>query len=283
MGLITNRYHRMMQPLLLRVTVFLVVLLIALYGFAQFVRRTSMFFPDKYPNGDWNTTASDETFTTDDGVQLHGWLFRAVNAHAPLLVWMHGNGGNITERAPIASELARRGVSVLLFDWRGYGKSAGKPSEDALYHDALAAVDFARTHAAGGELALYGESLGGPYAAYAASHRPVRCVVIENSFPSLTALGNALYHPIPLGWFAPRAMTTLRWLNDARVPVLVLHGRRDQVIPFPLGKALFDGLTGPKEMLISDTAGHCEIPFVEKERYYEAVTRFVNAACVRSP
>src|SRR5258708_1494553 len=232
------------QTIGLRVTIFLVVLRIALYGFAQFVRRTSMFFPDKYPNGDWNTTAADEMFTADDGVQLHGWLYRAVNAHAPLLVWMHGNGGNITERAPIASELARRGVSVLLFDWRGYGKSAGEPSEDALYHDALAAVDFARAHAAGGELALYGESLGGPYAAYAATRRPVRCVVIENSFPSLTALGNALY-PIPLGWFAPHAMTTLRWLNDARVPMLVLHGRRDQVIPFPLGKALFAGRPVP--------------------------------------
>ena len=264
-----------MHSLPLRVVVFLAVLLVVLYGFAQYVRRTTMFFPDKYPSGDWSTTASDVTFKTDDGVQLHGWLFRAPNDHAPLLIWMHGNAGNITERAPMASELARRGVSVLLFDWRGYGKSAGTPSEDALYDDALAAVDFARAHA-GGELALYGESLGGPYAAYAASRRPVRCVVIESSFSSLTALGNALYNPIPLGWFAPRAMTTLRWLNTAHVPVLVMHGRRDQVIPFALGKALFDGLTVPKEMLISETAGHCEIPFVEKERYYDTVVRFVS-------
>jgi uncharacterized protein len=265
-----------MQPLLLRIAVFLAVLIVALYGFTQLVRRTSMFFPDKFPRGDWNTTASDVTFKTDDGVLLHGWLFRAPDEHAPLLVWMHGNGGNITERAPMASELARRGVSVLLFDWRGYGKSAGTPSEDGLYHDALAAVDFARGHTGGG-LALYGESLGGPYAAYAATLRPVRCVVIENSFPSLAALGNAIYHPVPLGWFAPGAMTTLRWLNAASVPVLVMHGRRDQVIPFALGQALFDGLTGPKEMLVSETAGHCEIPYVEKERYYEAVVRFASS------
>jgi fermentation-respiration switch protein FrsA (DUF1100 family) len=264
-----------MPAFLMRILIFLALALVALYAFAQFVRRTSMFFPDKYPRGDWNTAALDETFTTDDGVRLHGWLFRAADPRAPLLVWMHGNGGNITERAPMAVELARRGISVLLFDWRGYGKSGGTPSEDGLYRDALAAVDFARTHA-GGDLALYGESLGGPYAAYAATQRRVRCIIIENSFPSLTALGNALYRPIPLGWFAPRAMTTLRWLNAANVPVLVLHGRRDQVIPFPLGQQLFDSLTTPKEMLISDTAGHCEMPFVEKERYYDAVVRFVK-------
>ncbi len=73
-------------------------------------------------------------------------------------------------------------------------------------------------------------------------------------------------------------MTTLRWLNAAHVPVLVMHGRRDQVIPFSLGKELYDGLTGPKEMLISETAGHCEIPFVEKERYYDTVVRFVRSS-----
>ena len=217
------------MPLLLRVAIFLaalmVVLTVMLFVFAQMVRRTSMFFPDKFPSGDWTTTASDVTFKTDDGVQLHGWLYRAADGHAPLLVWMHGNGGNITERAPMAAELARRGVSVLLFDWRGYGKSDGTPTEDALYRDAVAAVDFARTHTSG-TLVLYGESLGGPYAAYAATRRTVRGVVIENSFPSLAALGNAIYHPIPLGWFAPRAMTTLRWLNAAHVPVLVMHGRR---------------------------------------------------------
>ena len=123
---------------------------------------------------------------------------------------------------------------------------------------------------------MYGESLGGPYAAFVAKQRKVRRVVIENSFPSLAALGNAIYRPIPLGWFAPQAMLTARWLNDAGVPVLVLHGRRDQVIPFFLGQRLYDGLRVPKEMVVSDTAGHCEIPSVDPEKYYGAVVRFAT-------
>jgi len=140
-----------MPPLLARVLIFAGVLLVALFAFAQLVRHTSMFFPERYPSGDWNTASLfprpiEETFVTDDGVRLHGWLFRSADSKAPLLVWMHGNGGNITGRAPIAAELARRGRSVFVFDWRGYGKSAGSPSEDALYRDALAAVDFARQH-----------------------------------------------------------------------------------------------------------------------------------------
>ena len=257
-----------------RILVFLAVLLLGAYFFAQYARHTSMFFPSR--DGDWHAADGHEDvwFNARDGVRLHGWLFRSRDPNAPLVVWCHGNAGNLIDRAPMAAELARRGVSVLLFDWRGYGKSDGHPDENGLYDDALAAYDFgARIHP---DIVMYGESLGGPYAAFVAKQRKVRRVVIENSFPSLAALGNAIYRPIPLGWFAPRAMLTARWLNDAGVPVLVLHGRRDQVIPFFLGQRLYDGLRVPKEMVVSDTAGHCEIPSVDPEKYYGAVVRFAT-------
>ena len=118
------------------------IVLVLLFLYAQMVRRSSMFFPSKFPEGAWTTTATDVHFKTSDGVQLHGWLFKSGE---PLLIFFHGNGGNITGRAPIAAELARRGISVLLFDWRGYGKSEGSASESGLFFDALAAYDFART------------------------------------------------------------------------------------------------------------------------------------------
>src|SRR5437868_3728429 len=121
----------MKRPVLiaLRITLLLIA---ALFLFAQLIRRTGMFFPERYPEGMWDTRLpappADVAFRTDDGVKLHGWLFRAAGS-APLLIWFHGNAGNITERARVAAELAKRGVSVLLFDWRGYGKSEGSPSE----------------------------------------------------------------------------------------------------------------------------------------------------------
>lgn len=266
-----------------RALIFIGVLLAAVFVFAQFLRRTSMFYPSRYPLGNWDTAGfapapKDVWFQASDSVRLNGWIFEATDKNAPLIVWCHGNGGNICERAPAAAEIARRGVSVFLFDWRGYGRSAGSPTEDNLYKDASAAYRFATMQLGvpPERIVMYGESLGGPYAAYVASRNQTRAVIIENSFPSLADLGNTLYHPIPLGWCAPFAMTTARWLNQAKVPVLVMHGRRDRVIPFALGRKLYDDLHVPKRMLVSDVADHDEISATDPERYYESVTSFAR-------
>ncbi|HEX9160454.1 MAG TPA: alpha/beta hydrolase [Thermoanaerobaculia bacterium] len=273
-----------MIRLLATAAVVAVVAAVALYFFAQHVRRGSMFFPLRYPEGFWDTSSfavqpEEQWITTRDGVRLNAWLFRSRDANAPLLVYFHGNGGNIGERGPIAANLAARGISVLLFDWRGYGKSDGIPAENALFIDAIAAYDHARKLTS--DISLYGESLGGPYAAYVAKERGAQSVVIENSFPSLAELGNALYAPIPLGWTAPLALTTARWLNAAGAPVLVMHGKPDQVIPFKLGMSLYQQLRVPKELLVSETAGHCELANAEQQRYYDTVTRFIKTAAAK--
>jgi alpha-beta hydrolase superfamily lysophospholipase len=266
-----------------RIIIFLLVLLAAIIAFSHFLRRTGMFFPDRYPTGRWDRNAlmivpTEQTFTTSDGVRLHAWRFDAKNADAPVMIWFHGNAGNLTDRAEMAVEHAKRGISVFVFDYRGYGRSDGRPSESKLFLDSIAAFDFVRANGAK-TIVLYGESVGGPYAAFVAKERKglVHSVILENSFPSLKDMGNALYRPLPLGWTAPFALRTTAWLNEAGVPVLVMHGMRDAVIPYALGKKLYDGLRVPKEMLTSQGAGHCEIPLFEAARYYATVTRFVNA------
>ncbi|HEY0139539.1 MAG TPA: alpha/beta hydrolase [Thermoanaerobaculia bacterium] len=261
---------------------------IGFIAFAQFLRRTSMFFPAPYPAGEWNAARYavppvDHFFTASDGVKLHAWLFPAENADAPVMIWFHGNGGNLTLRGEMAAELARRGISVFVFDYRGFGRSEGAPSEAKLFLDSIAAFEYVAKTLRPTRIALYGESLGGPYAAWVAKERPVHCVIIENSFPSLRALGNTIYRPLPLGYTAPRALRTTEWLNAAGVPVLVMHGRNDRVIPFTLGKQLYDGLRVKKEMLISENAGHSEIPFLDSTRYYEAVVRFITDSSQTPP
>lgn len=262
-----------------------IIVIAVLYAFAAQVRRSSMFYPEKYPSGQWSEAEgqfrpTEVWFKAEDGVRLNGWLFKAADERAPLIIWCHGNGGNISERALVAEKLRRRGINMLLFDWRGYGKSESHPTESHLYRDAEAAYEFAihELHKSPHDLVFYGESLGGPYAAWLAMRHKPRCVIIENSFPSLRELGNSLYAPVPLGYFAPCSMTTTRWLNKAGVRVLVMHGKRDVVIPFALGMRLYDDLRVPKEMLVSETAGHSEIPFAERERYYDAVTTFINGS-----
>jgi uncharacterized protein len=265
-----------------RVLTFVLVLLAAIYLFSLYLRRTGMFFPDVYPLGRWETTAwlvppSEHYFKTTDGVKLHAWYFRAANPEAPVIVWCHGNAGNLTDRADMGSEFAKRGISVFLFDWRGFGRSEGKAIEGKLFRDALAAHDYVRSLGAK-RIVMYGESVGGPYAAWVAKERKdVAAVIIENSFPSLREMGNTLYAPLPLGWTAPFSLRTTKWLNDAGVPVLVMHGTRDAVIPYALGKKLYDGLNVPKELLTAN-AGHCEIPLFEAQRYYESVSRFIRTS-----
>lgn len=263
---------------LTRVFIAVVALLAAIFAFALFLRHTGMFFPDRFPTGrwdarQWRVVPSEHTFRASDGVTLHAWLFRAADVRAPVMIWFHGNAGNLTDRAEMCVEFARRGISVFIFDYRGFGKSEGSPSESKIFRDALAAYDDVRGLGFA-NIVLYGESIGGPYAAYVAKERGARAVVIENSFPSLKDLGNALYRPLPLGWTAPLAMRTTRWLNEAGAPVLVMHGTGDAVIPYALGKKLYDGLEVRKELLTSH-AGHCEIPLFEADRYYDTVTRFV--------
>jgi uncharacterized protein len=260
------------------VIVSLIVLALA-FLFAEHQKRTGMFFPAKYPLGDWHRPdAEDIEFDTPDGERLHGWLFRADDPNAPLMIWFHGNAGNVTVRGDVAAEFARRGVTVFVFDWRGFGRSSGSPGEHPLKIDSIAAYDeMMRTVGPTAAIAFYGESVGGPYAAWTAMHRQADAVILENSFPSLAALANSIYRPIPLGLLVPRSLRTVDWLNDAGVPVLVMHGRRDGVIPFRLGLQLYERLQTRKEFFESETAGHSQLPEAEGDRFFEAVVNFIRS------
>jgi hypothetical protein len=261
----------------------MLVAIAALWLLVNALKRSTLFFPDKYPSGLWDVSTLtprpvDHTITTPDGVRLHAWLFPAGDPAAPLLIQFHGNGGNLTYRADFAEALARRGISVLLFDYRGYGKSEGSPSESKLYVDGLAVYDYARSTlgAPAERIALYGESLGGAYAADVAANRPVRCVVIESSFHSAASVANAVYK-VPIGIFLGDSLPTARALRRARVPVLVIHGDADTIIPFACGRELFDALEGPKEMWVVKGADHNDLPDVGGDAYFERVAGFVLA------
>ena len=255
------------------------LILLALTLLANALKRQTLFFPARYPDGEWNRALFDppprEVLIRSGDVKLHGWLFETAIPDAPLLIWHHGNGGNLTYRADPASELARRGISVLLYDYRGYGRSEGRPSETALYRDALAVHDFVTTERISSpeRIFSYGESLGGPYAAYVASERPVAGVILENSFYSAGDVGTRVYR-VPIGVLLGNSLPTARYLKKARVPVLVMHGRNDRVIPFGSAKRLYDELPVNKEFWISERADHNELPL--EPEYYSRVTGFVS-------
>lgn len=259
------------------------VLLLLIAGVAEWMRRQSLFYPEAYPIGDWDTEAlavepEDVTFAASDGTSLHGWLFRPHDGNGHLIVYYHGNGGNLTYRAAPAVALATAGFTVFLFDYRGYGRSEGRPTEDGLYDDALAAWDLMRASHRGPMIA-YGESLGGPYAAFVASRRDVCAVVADSTFPSIRSVARAVYRPIPMHWLVRPGLETASHLNAARVPVLVMHSKVDSVIPFRLGEDLFDELQGPKELFVSDDAMHSGLYWSSPETWVSTIDTFVQRHC----
>jgi pimeloyl-ACP methyl ester carboxylesterase len=248
------------------------------------MKNSTLFFPERYPAGFWDMSGlavqpAEHWIETPDRVRLHALLFAAADGpEAPLLLHYHGNGGNLSYRAPIAAGLAARGVSTLLFDYRGYGRSEGRPTEKDLEIDALAVWDYATSILgfAPDNVALFGESLGGAYAARVASEHPVRCLVIESSFPSARAVAGTIYPLGPLLFPLSGSLPTSKWLSKSDAPVLVFHGTRDEVIDFRLGRALYESISSEKEFLAIERAGHNDIIDVGGDALFDRIAEFVR-------
>ena len=197
---------------------------------------------------------------TDDGERLHGWWIGTTTESLGHLLLCHGNAGNVGDRVLHATLLTAAGFDVLLFDYRGYGLSTGRPREEGTYRDARAAltclleqpgVDPAR--------AFYlGESLGGAVALDLALERPPAGLVLLSAFTGVRALG-ALHYPFLPAALIPDAYPTLRRVRELRAPLLVLHGDGDTIVPLSHGKALFDAASEPRHIHVFPGVGHNDL------------------------
>lgn len=275
-----------MSTLLVRLALYAAVAVASVVGWwllLQGMKNSTLFFPERYPSGFWDTSylpvqPTEHWIETPDGVRLNALFFAASDANAPTLIHYHGNGGNLSHRAPIAAELALRGVTTLLFDYRGYGRSEGRPTEKALEIDALAVYDYVANDLVvpASDIALFGESLGGAYAAHTASRRPVRCLVIESSFPSARAVAQTVWPLGPLLFPLNGSLPTAEWLAKSDAPVFVFHGREDEVIAFRLGQALYDAIESEKEFMEIPGAGHNDIIDVGGDELFDRIAEFVR-------
>ena len=215
-----------------------------------------IFFPDPVvpdpPPG-----VEERTITTADGLRLHAWYAASPGATATL-VWSHGNGGNIAGRADVLLALAARGVNVLAYDYRGYGRSEGRPTEPGVYRDAEAAYDGLR--AAGvpaARIVAFGESLGGAVAIRLATVRPCAGVAVVSTFTTMRDVGRAHYGPLAL--LAGDRFDSLERVRTLAVPVFVAHGDRDEIVPFALGETLFAAAREPKRFFRAPGAAHNDV------------------------
>ena len=231
-----------------------------------------IFFPDRAigapPPG-----VSERWLTAADGTRIHAWQATRPNAAASL-VWSHGNGGNIAGRVEVLLELAARGFDVLAYDYRGYGKSEGHPSEAGVYLDAEAAYDAEiQRGVPASRIVCFGESLGSAVSIHLATRRPCAAVVVVSPFTDLRDV--AKFHYGPLGRFAGVRFDSLSRVADLSVPFFVAHGDRDEVVPYELGERLFAAAHEPKQFLRVPGAHHNDIFAVPM--VVDAIAAFVSS------
>lgn len=243
-----------------------------------------VYHPAPWQEHDWARLSGlpleDVWFRASDGVRLFGWYVRApnVSAKSPTLLWCHGNAGNILYRLDNLKRLYQVGLSAFLFDYRGYGRSQGTPSEKGLYRDALAAYAYltSHRHIKPQRLVLFGRSLGAAIAADVAAQQRAAGLILESSFPSVEAVARAHYFGLPAHRLLDARYDLLKRLQQINMPTLVIHGDRDQIIPVELGHKVYEATKHPKSFYLVSGAGHNNLYWVGGSNYFHRLKLFAE-------
>ncbi|WP_333842739.1 alpha/beta hydrolase [Pelomicrobium sp.] len=255
----------------------------ALVAVAYFAQEKLIYFPEvgrelRATPRDRGLPHEELTLRTDDGLGLHAWYVPVPEARGVVL-FFHGNAGNLSHRLDSLVMFARLGYATLIVDYRGYGRSEGEPSEEGTYRDALAAWHYltAERGIAPGDVVLFGESLGAAVAAWLAARTRPRALVILSGFVSVPELGQDVYPWLPVKWLARIRYPTQDYLKAATCPVLVAHSRDDEIVPFRHGERLYAAASAPKRFL-ELKGGHNEAFFFVRPEWEHALGEFLNWA-----
>jgi fermentation-respiration switch protein FrsA (DUF1100 family) len=242
------------------------------------LEESVVFHPNRYPEGDWQPRGlefEDARFESADGTRLHGWFIQHENPRAVVL-FCHGNGGNV---AMWGDELRilhdRLGVTALSFDYRGYGRSEGVPTEEGVLADARAARRWLANRAGipESEVVVMGRSLGGAVAIDLATDG-ARGLVIESTFTSMPAVGHAMFPWLPMQSVMQTQFDSLSKIKKYHGPLLQSHGSGDRLLPYAMGQELFDAANPPKKFVTIPNGDHQD---PQTPEYYAAFDAFLNS------
>lgn len=212
-----------------------------------------------------------------DDESLHGWWIPASDGSRATLLFFHGNAGNISGRLESVQQFHRLGLDVLIVDYRGYGQSTGSPSEEGIYRDAAACWDHLTTDrgVSPDDIVVFGRSMGGGPATWLAAQHTPGAVILESVFTNVPDIGAHHYSFLPV-----RALATNQFDNESRVseidaPILFIHSRDDRIVPFKLGRRVYEAAREPKQFL-EIHGGHNDGFRVSAEAYLETIDGFLE-------
>lgn len=269
------------SPVKGRYILFFVIFLGIMFSlFYKNIENNFVFFPQKaldYSPADYGLEWKDVELHTSDGQLLHGWFFH-ITPKGPVILFFHGNAGNISHRLDYIQRITRTGLNVFILDYRGYGKSSGKPSEEGLYIDALSAYDYLvkDENVKPEDIILLGRSLGGAAAIETATKRKARALVVENTFLSVRHMARHMGVFSLISPLLPASYNNLEKIKQISIPKLIIHGDNDEIIPFSMGERLFAAAKAPKYFYPIKGAGHNNTYVVGGREYMGAIKKFVN-------
>ena len=235
-------------------------------------------YPEGFvPPGTYGLKAEEVWLTTSDGVRVNGWFFPHAESSKVLLLF-HGNAENIGTGLGRTKVLSALGLNIFAVDYRGYGKSEGSPDEAGVYRDADAAYRYL-TGERGfrpKDVIIHGVSLGGAVAIDLASRVECGGLIAESTFTSARDMARLAFR-IPLFAYVPKSQfKSITKIVRVRAPVLIIHGRRDDLIPFTMGEQLFRAAPSPKSLVPMDNAGHNDVLMVNRDEYLAYLREFMD-------
>jgi hypothetical protein len=259
-----RRPARTLRQRLIRAAIVLVAVYFLLLVVMMLLEEKLIYFPTKYPDGDWTgwgMAPEEAHFQSADGTQIVGWFIPHDQPRAVVL-YAEGNAGNMTYRGDVLQRLHRLDVAVMIFDYRGYGKSEGSPSEAGILADARAARAWLarRTGTPENKIVLMGESLGGGVMVDLAANDGAGGLILQNTFTSLPDVAQTAYPWLPVRQLMRSRLDSLSKIGSYRGPLLQCHGDADEIIPYELGRRLFDAAPDPRKVFITIPGGRHNDP-----------------------
>lgn len=261
--------------------IFILVLLVffSIFAYVKYFEKRGIYYPVKeisYTPAQVDIKYEDVFFQANDGIKLNGWFLSAPNPRGTLL-FCHGNAGNIGHRLEIIKIFLMLNLNVFIFDYRGYGRSQGTPSELGLYRDAQAAFDYLVNQKEIDEdnIIIYGKSIGANVAVDLASKVKARALISESGFTSAVEMCKKLFPYLPVTWLISIEYDSLKKIKDITIPKLIIHSQDDEIIPFRQGEMLFQAAASPKEFY-QMRGGHNEAVFLNKEAYRTRIDHFLS-------